>query len=75
MPKELKRANFGRLKHPRRRLRQLLALRHLSVKIAGAALGVSSERARQLFGVYGIKRAAFAKSAKRAKLAGLIAAA
>jgi hypothetical protein len=51
-----KNGKCGRLKNPAPRRRVLVASRQLTLAAAGRRLGVSGERARQLFRIYGVTR-------------------
>jgi hypothetical protein len=45
-----------KLKNPHERFKQLSGMRHLTLKAAGAALGITGERTGQLFSFYGVMR-------------------
>jgi hypothetical protein len=56
MAAKFQRGRFGRLRNPEERYLELVALCHLSLAATGRHLGVTAERARQLFEIYGVER-------------------
>lgn len=51
-----KKGNYGKLVRPKQRAAQLRKYAYLSLRAAGAHLGLGPERMRQLYRLYGIRR-------------------